>query len=264
MAEPCLLGALWGDICGAPYEFAPERDPARVNLSHPKRHFTDDTVLTLAIAKALLEGRPYRDTLLELALAHPTAGYGGMFQRLWIEARRPEPYGSYGNGAAMRVSPVAWAYHTLDDVLREAEASAACSHSHPDAIASAQATALALFLARKGQDKEEIAEALEARFGYTFAQDLPTLRAHAHATGFDASWRAVPVALNVFLLTDDFEACLRQAIALGADADTQANIACAVAEAYYGAPPTLAAQVQTFLPASLRRILTAFWAKFGR
>ncbi len=261
--KQCLLGALWGDLCGAPYEFAPERDPARILLPHPNRHITDDSVLTLAVAKAILEKRPYRDTIFELAQAYPDCGFGGRFRAQWIDQRRPEPYGSFGNGAAMRVSPVGWAFNTVDEVLREAEASAACSHDHPDAIASAQAVALALFLARKGQDKETIEEILTERFGYDLSDDLETVRARAAEGGFDATWRAVPPALTVFLRTQTFEECLRQAIALGCDADTQAAIACSVAEAYYGPDETLAPQVHACLPPPLRRIQAAFAAKFG-
>lgn len=259
----CLLGPLWGDICGAPYEFAPERDPVAVDLAHPRRRFTDDTVLTLAVAKAILERRPYRDTIFELARAYPDVGFGARFRARWVERGDPSPYGSLGNGAAMRAAPVGWAFNTVTDVLREAEASAVCSHDHPDAIASAQAVALAVFLARKGQDKAEIREALEERFGYDLSPDLPTLRAAAERQGFDATFRAVPPALGVFLGTDTFEECLRQAIALGGDADTQACIACAVAEAYHGPDEALAPQVAAFLPPPLRRVLSAFASKYG-
>lgn len=259
----CLLGPLWGDICGAPYEFHPERDPEAIDLAHPNRNFTDDTVLTLAVAKAILERRPYRDTLFELARAYPNVGYGGRFLRQWLQKGDPSPYGSFGNGAAMRVAPVGWAFNTVEDVLREAEASAACSHDHPDGIASAQAVALAVFLARKGQDKAEIREALEERFGYALSDDLPAIRDEAARQGFDATFRSVPLALGVFLGTESFDDCLRQAIALGGDADTQACIACAVAEAYYGPDEALAPQVAAFLPPPLRHILSAFAAKYG-
>lgn len=259
-----LLGALIGDLCGSPYEFAPERNPARIDLARPDRRFTDDTVLTLAIAKALLERRPYHATLLELALAHPAAGYGPRFRALWLEQRRPEPYGSLGNGAAMRVSPIAWAYNTLPDLLREAEASAACSHNTPEAIASAQATALAIFLARKGQDQDEIRAELEARFAYTFPDSLEELRVQAAQAGFDATYRAVPHAIATFLLTDSFDDCLRQAIALGCDADTQAAIACAIAEAYYGLDDARLPDLRRHLPPDLLRILDAFSARYGQ
>lgn len=258
-----LLGALWGDVCGAPYEFHPQRDAAQVDLNHPARAFTDDSVLTLAVAKAIIEKRPYRDAIFELACQYPTRGFGGRFYRQWIQAREPVPYGSFGNGAAMRVSPVAWAFHTVGDVLCEAEASAACSHNHPAAIAAAQATALAIFLARKGQDQEEIREALEVRFNYTFPETLEALREETAQCGFDATYRAVPQAIAAFLLTDSFEACLRQTIALGGDADTQAAISCAIAEAYYGTEESLSARLRPFFPPPLLHILDAFSARFA-
>ncbi len=259
----CLNGALWGDIVGSAYEWHPELDPAQVSFCHPKRHFTDDTVLTLAVAKAILERRPYRDTLLELARAYPDRGYGGHFRQKWLVEGRAEPYGSYGNGAAMRVSPVGWAFNTVEDVLREAEASAACSHDHPMGIASAQAVALAIFLARKGQDKEDIRDALTERFGWELNRDLATVRAECHRDGFDVSWRAILPALEVFFQTERFDDCLRETIALGCDADTQAAIAGSVAEAYYGPDETLTPQVDACLPPELRAVHQAFAGKYG-
>lgn len=263
----CLLGPIWGDICGVPYEFANERErnPEAIDLAHPKRAFSDDTVLTLAVAKAILERRPYRDTIFELAQAYPDCGFGGRFYLNFVERRNPEPYNSLGNGAAMRVAPVGWAFNTVEDVLREAKASAECSHNHPEGIRSAQAVALAIFLARKGHDRDEIRAALSATFGdaYALSDTLPAIRAQAVQAGFDETWRAVPPALGVFLQTETFEDCLRQTIALGCDTDTQACIACSVAEAYYGPDETLAPKVAAFLPKDLHNILTAFSAKYG-
>lgn len=259
----CLLGAIWGDICGVPYEFDSERNAERIDLRHPKRAISDDTVLTLAVAKAILEHRPYGEVIFEFALAYPHSGFGGMFRRKWIQERNPEPYNSFGNGAAMRVSPVGWAFNTIDDVLREAAASAACSHNHPQGIASAQAVALAVFLARKGQDKEIIREELETRFGYCLTEALPEVRQWAEVTGFDATWVSVPQAISVFLATDSFEDCLVQAIALGADADTQAAIACSIAEAYYGVEEALARQVMSFLEREQQEVLNSFARRYG-
>ncbi len=259
----CLLGPLWGDLCGAPYEFSPVRCPEAVDLYHPQRHFTDDTVLTLAVAKAILEKRPYRDTIYELAQDYPHCGFGGRFYCNWVEGHNPEPYNSFGNGAAMRVAPVGWAFNTVDDVLREAEASAACTHNHPEGIRSAQAVALGIFLARKEHDKEDILDALRDRFGYSLGHTLAEIRTQAERDGFDETWRAVPPALDIFFATDSFEDCLRQAIALGCDADTQACIACSLAEAYYAPDETLAPHLHTFLTPQLLNIFNAFANKFG-
>ena len=261
----CLLGPIWGDVCGVPYEFNPQRDPAKIDLAHPRQCISDDTVLTLAVAKAILEQRPYGDTIFELACRYPNSGFGGRFYRQWIRERRPEPYNSFGNGSAMRVAPVGWAFDTVEQVLEQAKRSAECSHNHPLGIAIAQATALAIFLARKGNDKEEIRAALEARFGWDLFEDLAAVRAQAAKDGFDETYRSVPPAIGVFLHTDTFEDCLVQSIALGCDADTQAAIACSIAEAYYGPDETLAPRVRRALEATpdLLRIFDAFAAKYG-
>lgn len=259
----CLLGALWGDICGAPYEFDPERVVAKIDLNHWARAISDDSVLTLAVAKAILEQRPYRDVIFEMAQQYPDCGFGGMFYQKWVIKKTPEPYNSFGNGAAMRVSPVGWAFNTVEDVLREAAETAACSHNHPKGIACAQATALAVFLARKGQDKADIAAELTDRFGYNLTNDLEQVRYEAEAVGFDETWVSVPQAISVFLSTNSFEECLRETIALGCDADTQAAISCAIAEAYYGVDESLAKQVTSFLNPQLKKIWSSFSMRYG-
>ncbi len=259
----CLLGALWGDICGVPYEFNPQRDVTKIDLNHPDRAISDDTILTLAVAKAILEQRPYRDVIFELGVQYPNCGFGGMFYREWIAKKNPIPYNSFGNGAAMRVSPVAWAFNTVEDVLREAETTAACSHNHPKGIACAQATALAIFLARKGQDKDDIRSEIEERFLYPLTDDLELLRMDAAEVGFDETWVSVPQAISAFLCTNSFEECLRETIALGCDADTQAAISCAIAEAYYGVDEALANKVTPFLNPQLKQIWNSFSTRYG-
>lgn len=259
----CLLGALWGDICGVPYEFDPERKVEKIDLNHWARAISDDSVLTLAVAKAILEQRPYRDVIFEMAQQYPDCGFGGMFYQKWVIKKMPEPYNSFGNGAAMRVSPVGWAFNTVEDVLREAAETAACSHNHPKGIACAQATALAVFLARKGQDKADIAAELTDRFGYELTNDLEQVRYEAEAVGFDETWVSVPQAISVFLSTNSFEECLRETIALGCDADTQAAISCAIAEAYYGVDEALAKQVTSFLNPQLKKIWSSFSMRYG-
>lgn len=263
MKQTVLVGPILGDILGSPYEFNPERDPAKISFTHPDRFITDDTVLTVAVAKAIIEKRPYRDTIYEFAVAYPDSGFGGHFFQNWIVDRNPAPYNSFGNGSAMRVAPVGWAFNTIDDVLREAEASAACSHNHPKGIEAAQAVALAIFLARKGQDKETIAEAIENRFGYSLTDDLAAIRKQAAIDGFNETWTSVPPAISVFLATDSFESCLRETIALGCDADTQAAISGSIAEAYYGVEPHHVTEVMSFLDMEMQRVLLAFAARYG-
>ena len=142
----CLLGAIAGDMIGSVYEFnAPKT--TEFELFTPGSQITDDSILTLAVAEAILNGRSYLDAIREYALEYPNSGYGGMFRR-WMHAENPQPYNSFGNGSAMRVSPVGWAFNTVEEVLREAEASAAVTHNHPEGIKGAQAVALAIFCAR--------------------------------------------------------------------------------------------------------------------
>ena len=264
----CITGSIWGDMCGSPYEFHSECNPAKVDFNHPRRHATDDTILTLAVAKAILEKRPYQETIFELANRYPKRGFGGNFYRKWIRDKKPEPYNSYGNGSAMRVSPVGWAFNTVDDVLREAKLSAECSHNHPYGIAIAQAVALAIFMARKGQDKAEIRAELEKRFGMEFPDNMKELRLIGKYQGFNETYRSVPPAISAFFLTETFEDCIRQAIALGGDADTQACMAGGIAEAYYGIDPALQKDVVTILDKDdpdhfLSKIYLAFCQKYG-
>ena len=164
IAHMCLLGAITGDVIGSVYEYdAPKT--TQFELFTPGSQVTDDSILTLAVAEAILNGRSYLDSIREYALEYPNSGYGGMFRR-WMQAENPQPYNSFGNGSAMRVSPVGWAFDTLEEVLREAEASAAVTHNHPEGIKGAQAVALAIFRARSGSTKDEIRAETTQRFGY--------------------------------------------------------------------------------------------------
>ena len=274
----------------------------RFELTRGIAEFSDDTQMTLFTANGLLNGiirnrRFHKDTPLADYVSSAYADWYGTQLRqgrmipenerdCWLDSV-PQLYSlrapgntclsaieqrrcgmevcnhSKGCGGIMRVAPVGWAFNTVDDVLREAADSAACSHDHPHGIAIAQGTALAVFLARKGQDKDEIRRALEERFGWDLGGDLAAARAQAAVDGFDETWRSVPLALRVFLNTDSFEDCLVQAIALGCDADTQACIACAVAEAFYGPDEALLPQVRQFLPKPLDNILKSFCERFG-
>ena len=150
----CLLGAISGDVIGSVYEYnAPKT--TEFELFSPHSQVTDDSILTIAVADAIVNGRSYLDSIREYALEYPNSGYGGTFRR-WMHSENPQPYNSFGNGSAMRVSPVGWAFDSVDDVLREAEICAAVTHNHPEGIKGAQAVALAIFRARTGSTKEEI------------------------------------------------------------------------------------------------------------
>lgn len=169
-----MIGAIAGDIIGSIYEW----DPIKTTdfpLFDPSCHITDDSVLTIAIAAAILSGRPYSETVREFGRNYPSAGYGGMFKR-WLYADDPQPYNSWGNGSAMRVSPVGFAFDSEETVLAEAQKSAEITHNHPEGIKGAQATALAIFLARTGHDKAAIRERITAQFGYDLARSVDEIR----------------------------------------------------------------------------------------
>ncbi len=228
-----MLGAIAGDIIGSVYEWSPNKSK-NFPLFQAKSCFTDDTVLTVAVAESLLSGVGYAESLRNYARRYPSAGYGGMFQR-WAFNGSMGPYNSFGNGSAMRVSPVGWAMEDIEAVLSEAARSAEVTHNHPEGIKGARATALALFLARKGADKAEIRREIERRFGYFLRTTVDELRP---GSSFDVTCQgSVPSALVSFFDSVDFEDCIRNAISLGADSDTLAAIAGGIAEAHYGGVP---------------------------
>jgi ADP-ribosylglycohydrolase len=255
-----MLGAIAGDVIGSVHEGARTKTKA-FPLLRPESRFTDDTVLTVAVADCLLHGRDYVDALHDWFSAYPNAGYGGTFW-LWASSRRREPYQSWGNGSAMRVSPVAYARTTLEEVLAEARRSAEVTHDHEQGIRGAQATAAAIFLARTGRTKEEIRQYVEEQFGYFMDETLDELRP---TYPFDASCQgSVPQSIIAFLESTDYEDAVRNAVSLGGDADTMACIAGAIAEAYYGGvPPTIAEPVLVRLDDRLRRVVGDFRGHYG-
>jgi len=255
-----MLGAVAGDIIGSVYEVNPIKTK-QFPLFHPLCRYTDDTVLSLAVAKALMEDRDYARCLRELGRLYPGAGYGAAFFK-WLNSSNPRPYGSWGNGAAMRVSPVGMAFQTEKEVLQEAARTAAVTHDHPEGIKGAQATALAVWLARTTQDKELIRKEISCRFGYDLGRRLDDIRP---LYSFDVSCQGtVPEALISFLESDSWEDSVRNAVSLGGDSDTLACIAGAVAEAYYGLPPRPVLQkVKKILTQELWEILWSFYHQFS-
>lgn len=228
-----MIGAVAGDIVGSPYE-RHNLKSTQFALFGPRSRFTDDTVMTCATAEAILTDGHYAAAYRRWFRAYPGRGYGARFAWWAAEDDRPVPW-SLGNGSAMRVSPVAWAFDALDEVLGEAARSAAVSHSHPDGIRGAQAVAAAVFLARTGHSPAKIRALVEASFGYrldrTVEEIRPTYRFDATCPG------SVPEALTAALASSSFEDALRQAVSLGGDSDTLASIAGAVAEALHGGVP---------------------------
>lgn len=256
-----MLGAIAGDIIGSVYEGSAHSSmPADTALFHPNCRFTDDSVLTIAVADALLNGQGYLRAIRDYALRYPRAGYGGKFLR-WANSSDLAPYNSWGNGSAMRVSPIAYAFETMEEVLAEAEKSAAVTHNHPEGVKGAQAIAAAVFLARKGENRAEIKTFIENNFAYDLSRTLDEIRP---VYTFDVSCQgSVPQAIRAFLESTDFEDAVRKAISLGGDSDTIACMAGAIAEPFYKeVPPAIRAQVWGRLDQRLRDIVAAFSARY--
>lgn len=254
-----MIGAIAGDIIGSAYEGASTKREDFPLFSLRSR-FTDDTVLTLAVAEAILTGESYTKAVRRIGRQYPNAGYGGYF-RMWLFSDDHRPYNSWGNGSAMRVSPVGFAFDDEATVLTEAEKSAAITHDHPEGIKGAQAVALAVFLARSGRSKADIAEAITGRFGYDLSRTLDDIRPHY---GFDVSCAgSVPQAIIAFLESTDVESAIRKAVSLGGDSDTQACMAGGIAQPFYGYPPKeIVDAVRSRLPEALLDILDRFEARF--
>jgi ADP-ribosylglycohydrolase len=255
-----MLGAIAGDIIGSVHEHTATKS-TDFELFPAGCRFTDDTVLAVAVADCLLNGRGYVETFHQYFHDYPNAGYGvGFFN--WVRAGNREPYNSWGNGAAMRVPPVGYVFDSLDDVLAEAARSAEVTHNHPEGIKGAQATAAAIFLARRGESKRSIKDSMERMFGYNLNVRLDELRP---TYKFDESCQGtVPPALIAFLESSDYEDAVRKAISLGGDADTLACITGAIAEAHYGGVPAyIATRTLAILDDRLRSVVLQFRERFG-
>ena len=254
-----MLGAIAGDIIGSVYEWRPIKT-TDFPLFQAGSRFTDDTVLTVAVAQAILTDGDYAAALREVGRRYPNAGYGGTFIQ-WLHDERMGPYNSWGNGSAMRVSPVGWAYGDVDQLLAAAEASASVSHNHPEGIKGAQAVALAIYRARTGASKEAIREETAVRFQYDLNRTLDDIRPGYR---FDVSCQgSVPEAILSFLESDDYETAVRLAISLGGDSDTMACIAGSIAAAFYGGvPDPIAYETRQRLPADLLAITNQFQQQF--
>ena len=260
-----MYGAILGDMIGSPYEFDQGNKSKDFPLFSEDSHYTDDTVMTVAVCEAFLtapKGEPdgaLRErlcrTMRKYGNAFPYAGYGGMFRR-WLDDPEMGAYGSYGNGSAMRVSSVAWLFDTVEDVRHGARLSAEVTHNHREGIKGAEATASAIFLARTGHSKAEIRAYVEQEFGYALDRTCDEIRpGYFHK---ESCMETVPEALTAFLEGDSFEDVIRTAVSLGGDCDTLTAIAGSVAEGFYGVPEELKAQCRKRLPLALLRVLTAF------
>ena len=252
-----MLGAIAGDMIGSPYEHAPIKHS---NFQIRVAWFTDDTLLSIAVADAILNQAEFGESLLQFARRYPHLGYGGSFIR-WFNSPEPEPYNSFGNGSAMRVSPVGFAYESIDEVLLVAKKTAEVTHNHPQGIKGAQATALAIFLARQGQDKATIRSKIAERFDYNLNQTIAEIRPDY---AFDVTCQgSVPESIIAFLDSDSYEEAVKLAISLGGDADTMACIAGGLAQAYYKAiPASIVKKVRETLPQELLDVVDKFNDKY--
>lgn len=247
-----MYGAILGDIIGSPFEFDRGDKTKEFDLFTKGCDFTDDSVMTIAVGEALLAVGP-QATVKEIEEAvvtnmqdwgkrYPYAGYGGRF-RYWLRERNPKPYGSYGNGSAMRVSAAGGLYDSLERTREVARATANVTHNHPEGIKGAEATASAIYMARNGSSKEEIKEYIEKEFHYNLDRTLDEIRPGYHMD--ETCQRTVPEAIIAFLESKDFEYAVRNAVSLGGDTDTLGAITGSIAEAFYGIPAVLIAECKS-------------------
>ena len=259
-----MLGAILGDMVGSPFEFDHNNYKRKdFLLLSEKSHFTDDTVMTIAVAVGLIAGQgDAQKTFAEVqhemrrwGRAYPDVGYGGMF-RWWLRAEHPQPYGSFGNGSAMRVAAAGWLFDTLDKTLEMAKVTAEVTHNHPEGIKGAQTTAAAIFLARTGHSKPEIRQYVEQTFGYDLSCTCDEIRpGYRHV---ETCQQTVPEAIIAFLESNSFEDALRNAVSLGGDSDTLACITGGIAEAFYGMPSELQQETLKRLPEEMRAAYELF------
>jgi ADP-ribosylglycohydrolase len=258
-----MLGAIFGDIVGSVYEFHNTHNYDFVLLSK-RSEFTDDSVMTLAVAKGLMKSlgksdEEERETLIDcmkqLGKRYPYAGYGGMFFR-WVLGDDRRPYNSYGNGSAMRVSSAGWLYDSLEETEHAAGISAEVTHNHPEGIKGAKATAAAIYMARTGKSKEEIKEYIEKNYGYNLNKSMKDIVSRGH--GEEICQISVPQALVCFLHSTGYIDTIRKAVSIGGDSDTIACIAGSIAEAYYGMDEEYKQETLKRLPADLKDIVKAF------
>ena len=258
-----MYGAILGDIIGSPYEFDQGNKSKEFPLFTDESIFTDDTVMTIAVAEAFMDApnddeiirRRLVESMRKYGLAYPDAGYGGRFG-MWLFLEGDQPYNSYGNGSAMRVSSVAWLYNDMDTVRHMARLSAEVTHNHPEGIKGAEATAAAIFLARTGHSKTEIKAYIEQEFHYDLSRTCDEIRPSYHHV--ESCQKTVPEAITAFLEGESFEDVIRTAVSLGGDCDTLTCIAGSIAEGFYGVPDELARECERRLSLDLKYVLDRF------
>ena len=259
-----IIGAICGDIIGSSREFRPQKTKD-FSLYDGYSTFTDDTVMTLAIASWLIKDKSSKEVLIseirKFGLKYPNAGYGGMFMN-WLNQDNPEPYGSWANGSAMRLSPVSWVADSLEESQKLAKMSAIVTHNHPEGIKGALATNDAIYLARNSFTKEKIKKHIEDNYRYDLNRKLDDIRSDYK---FDVSCKgSVPESIICFLEAKDYEDTIRNAVSLGGDADTQAAIAGGIASAYWDVPSKIAARGIKRLDYNLLEVFLEFREKYEK
>ena len=260
-----MYGAILGDLIGAPWEFKRMKRKDFTPLIRPDTGITDDSIMTVAIADSLLHEVPpaeaMRDWGRRVMPAENVAGYGASFIKWLASPEIQPPYNSYGNGAAMRVSPAGWLYDDLEVTLEVARLVTDVTHNHPEGVKGAQATAMAIFLARRGEPNQNIRESVQERFGYDLDRSVDQCREEHIYNEFCQI--CVPDSIVCALDSESYEDAVRSAVSLGGDADTLGAIAGSIAEAIHGIPDDLIAQAQPFLDESFRPIIEEFYARVG-
>lgn len=262
-----MYGTILGDIIGCPFEFDRGDKTKDFKLFSRRSHFTDDSVMTLAVCEALLKvgqdatvkeiGDAVITSMQSWGRRYPHEGYGGYF-RCWLTARHPEPYNSFGKGSAMRVSAAGWLYDSLEKTRVVAKATANVTHNHPEGIKGAESTASAIFMARNGSSKEEIKKYIENEFHYDLNRTLDEIRPSFHM--HETCQKTVPEAIIAFLEAKDFEDTIRNAVSLGGDTDILGAITGSIAEAYFGIPEALRSECRNRINKDMRDVVDTFYS----
>ncbi len=254
-----MIGAIAGDIIGSVYEWDNIKTKD-FDLFSPKCFFTDDTVLTVALADSILSGTSYVDNLRKFYRWYPGRGYGASFHS-WVRSSNPMPYNSWGNGAAMRISPVGYAYNDIATILQKAQEFTEITHNHPEGIKGGQATAATIYLARIGKSKSEIKDFIETKFQYDLSKHVDLIRPSYRLDV--SSQGTVPQAIRAFIDSTDFEDAVRTAVSLGGDTDTLASITGGIAQAFYGGvPEPIVNKVYEILDVRLGKITREFMEEY--
>lgn len=251
-----MIGAIIGDIVGSRFEFNNHRS-TQFQLFHKDCSSTDDTIMTIATADALLHNKDFANAYQEWGHKYPApmGGYGANFAR-WLNSPHPQPYYSFGNGSAMRVSPIGWFFNDEDTIKRYAYASAKVTHDHPEGIKGAETVALLIFLAQQ-RDKEKIKNYITTQTKYDISRRVNEIR---KTNNFNETCQVtVPQAITCFLESNSFEEAIRLAISIGGDSDTIAAITGSIAEAYYGVPDEFFDQTLPYLPKEMKDIIREFY-----